>query len=69
MFSKCTSYEWGYTVKCIGPLLFAMYINDLPTVYNDCKVKLYADDVKLYMRINGAMDRVTLQLALNAFYS
>lgn len=32
----------------IGPLLFSMYINDLPDVLKFCEVHMYADDVQLY---------------------
>lgn len=37
----------------LGPLLFSMYINDLPLVLSFCKFHLYADDCQLY--ISGAL--------------
>jgi len=31
----------------LGPLIFNTYINDLPTVLNNCEINMYADDVQL----------------------
>ena len=31
----------------LGPLLFLVYINDLPSVINSCSTYLFADDSKL----------------------
>ena len=32
----------------LGPLLFIMYVNDLPRAVNNCNIELYADDTLLY---------------------
>ena len=32
----------------LGPLLFCIYINDLPNVLDNYSVNMYADDVELY---------------------
>ena len=48
----------------LGALLFLLYINDLPCNTNSV-VKLYADDILMYKRINDPSDYHALQNDLN----
>jgi len=53
----------------LGPLLFLIYINDLPDlcVLQDIntKIYLYADDAKIYKVINQMPDQFLLQADVN----
>ena len=49
----------------LGPLLFLLYINDLPR-HVSSKAKLYADDTLLYRVINTPNDISILQVDLNS---
>ena len=37
----------------LGPLLFLIYINDLPLVSNILTMMMYADDTRLYCNVNN----------------
>jgi len=51
----------------IGPLMFLSYINELAEIHElaGVIVKLFADDVKLYMQIVNSCDVAKLQRALD----
>jgi len=47
----------------LGPLMFVLFVNDLPDVVDSC-IQLFADDVKLYRRIRRVEDQDSLQTDL-----
>lgn len=51
----------------LGPLLFILFINDLPEVIKYSEIQIYADDVKIFKDVNHLEDALRLQTDLNAF--
>jgi hypothetical protein len=49
----------------LGPLLFNLYINDMPTVCGSSKAALFADDAKCFSMIRTRNDCIRLQADLN----
>ena len=56
----------------LGPLLFLIYINDLPELCAaedpNSEIYLYADDSKIYKVINNNIDQQKLQSVMNLYY-
>ncbi len=50
----------------LGPILFLLFINDLPDFITYSKIYIYADDVKLYLPINSPADSRLLQSDINS---
>lgn len=48
----------------LGPMLFLLFVNDLPDVVNSSSIACYADDTKIYKRIDSISDSTDLQTDL-----
>ena len=44
----------------MGPIIFILYVNDLPDGIESSKVSLFADDTKVYKRVDSASDATSL---------
>ena len=49
----------------LGPLLFVLFTNDLPDIVFHAKIKMYADDVKIYLPVFDLASHALLQEDLN----
>ena len=49
----------------LGPVLFLIYINNLPEYVSNSTVRLFADDTLLYLTIHNSSDCIKLQEDLN----
>ena len=45
----------------MGPILFLLHVNDLPDAVQNSKVACFADDTKIFKRIDTASDAALLQ--------
>lgn len=54
-YSELTSVSSGVPQGSIlGPILFSLYVNDLPNVLKYCKIEIFADDVQLYYEFTSS---------------
>ena len=52
----------------LGPLLFILFINDLPDCLNSCSCKIFADDTKIARSANNLEDVELIQQDLEQLY-
>ena len=53
----------------LGPLLFILFMYDIPSCFSSARCLMYADDLKLFYPVKCISDALTLQCDINALYS
>ena len=53
----------------LGPILFLIYINDLPTVIRNCSISIFADDSKIYFLVKDSLDAAQMQSDIDAVWN
>lgn len=51
----------------LGPLFFLIYINNVRSVFQKCKILLYADDLKIFCRVRSVGDCLVMQREIYDF--
>ena len=51
----------------LGPLLFILSINDVNSIIKNSNFLIYADDMKIFKKVEGINDCTLLQMDLKAF--
>jgi len=50
----------------LGPVIFLLFVNDIPDIFKSCNVLLFADDLKIFMPVRYVMDVYILQAEINS---
>lgn len=50
----------------LGPIIFLLFVNDIPNIFKFCNCLLFADDLKIFKRIQSLNDAELLQSEINS---
>ena len=67
--NSCLELKEVLSVVPRGPILFAIFINDMYSVISYIQILFYTDDVKCFIIINDFIDVLKLQFDINNIYN
>lgn len=53
----------------LGPLLFLLFVNDIPSIFKTASCLMFADDLKIFSTVSNVRDSVQLQRDLDSLLS